>query len=391
MGVSQRTAETDLIYNDGRSWGEVAAAIVTENSRPINFVSERRLYVDERGYPCRDRPTKLVTNEKGKKHWEYEKEIVGRRSVDNALMLRKEEWIDFDTIVVEETRKLMTFWADIAARSSVNINGWQSSVQEWETLEDTGKAMVDLDGLTDAPNFTPRRQLEGMPITCTHSDFFITKKELEISRKAGGQALDTTKQRMAVQRVLEQIEQTAIGTITGLTYGSSPFTYGKTSAVYGALNFPDRNTYNTLTTPTGSNATTTLSEVLAMRDRMYADNFRGPFMLYTSNDWDRYLDGDYVSSGGNNPNQTLRDRIKRLPDIIDVRRLDWLTSTTNPFTMIMIELSPKVVRAVIGLNPTTFQWEEKGGLIYKYKVLAMMMPQFRSTFSGNCGIVHATV
>lgn len=386
-----KLADTDLIYNDGRSWGDVAADIVSSNSRPINYVFNRRPFVNERGLACIEVPDKIVTNEKGHRYWETGVEVLPKQSrVENALMLRKDEWVDFDQIIVQERRKRLKFWADIAASKSVNLNGWASSIQEWETLEDTGQAMVDLDGLTDAPNFSPRKQVEGMPITCTHSDFFITKKELEISRK-NGTALDTTKQEQAARRVLETIEQTAIGVITGLTYGTGTVAYGTTAACYGALNYPNRNTYNTLTAPTGSNATTTLSEILAMRDQMYEDNFFGPFMIYHSNDWDRYLDGDYVSSGGNNPNQTLRDRIKRVDDIVDVRRLDFLTSATNPFTLIMIDMSGDVVRAVIGLNPTTFQWEDKGGLVFKYKVLAMMMAQFRSTFAGRCGIVHGTV
>jgi hydroxymethylglutaryl-CoA reductase len=64
-------------------------------------------------------------------------------------------------------------------------------------------------------------------------------------------------------------------------------------------------------------------------------------------------------------------------------------TTANPWTLILVQLTKDVARAVVGQDITTIQWEEKGGLVLKFKVMAIMVPQLRATFAGNCGILHA--
>jgi hypothetical protein len=39
---------------------------------------------------------------------------------------------------------------------------------------------------------------------------------------------------------------------------------------------------------------------------------------------------------------------------------------------------------------TTVQWEEQGGLLLNFKIMAIMVPQLRADHNGNTGIVHGT-
>ena len=109
----------------------------------------------------------------------------------------------------------------------------------------------------------------------------------------------------------------------------------------------------------------------------------GPFMLYHSTDWDKYLDDDYRA----NDSRTLRQRLRQISQITDVKRLDFLTNT---FTFLMVQMVPETARAVTGMDITTVQWESQGGMRVNFKVMAIMVPQLRSDFNGNMGIVHAT-
>jgi hypothetical protein len=45
---------------------------------------------------------------------------------------------------------------------------------------------------------------------------------------------------------------------------------------------------------------------------------------------------------------------------------------------------------VIGMDVTTVQWETHGGMRLNFKVMAIMVPQLRSDFNGNAGIVHGS-
>ena len=227
----------------------------------------------------------------------------------------------------------------------------------------------------------------------------------------------------AGRRVAESIEKTTIGVNTGLAYGGNSTQvggYGRTSQVYGYVNFPPRLTKTNLTIPTGSNASATINDVLGMRNSLYANKFYGPFMLYHSNDWDTFLDNDYILTGGNVATQTLRERLKAIEGISDVRRLDFLFSvvpSTNvaagqgspnvlgvnytgpggegvrtsgyPFTLLMVQMTPDVARAVNGMDITTVQWESIGGLRLNFKVMAIQVPQLRADFYNNCGILEA--
>lgn len=339
--------------------------------------------------------------------------------VFNATTLRKEEWIELDRVVLRAARYRLRAWADLAnANSFGGFNGMSKMILEHETMSDPGEAIVDMDGLTEGRGDTPQFQLQGVPLPITHSDFWFSSRRLAVSRNTGT-PLDTTMGEAAGRRVAETIEKTTIGNNTGVTYGGNSTQvggYGRASTVYGYLNFPARLTGTGLVKPTtgGWTPASTLASVLKFRDQLYANKFYGPFMLYTSNDWDQYLDNDYILTGGNVATQTLRERLKAIEGITDVRRLDFLfatppsTSTSgigassytgpggegvptagNPYTFLMVQMTPDVARAINGMDITTVQWESVGGMRLNFKVMCIQVPQLRADYYGNCGILQA--
>jgi hypothetical protein len=251
-----------------------------------------------------------------------------------------------------------------------------------------------------------------LPLPITHSDFWYSARRLAVSRNSGT-PLDTTSGEAAGRRVAEMVEGTTIGTKTGVTYGgASTYVggYGRTSSVYGYINFSARLTKTNLTAPTAGGWTpeTTQIEVNAALQTLRNQKFYGPFMLYTTNDWDQYLDGDYYvakTSGAVAPTKTLRARLKDIEDIQDVRRLDmWFGSqpaaSTGPgtevdvslkaYSLLLVQMTPDVARAVNGMDITTVQWESVGGMRLNFKVMTISVPQIRADFYNNCGVMHIT-
>ncbi len=306
--------------------------------------------------------------------------------VFNATSLRKQEWIQLDTVVLKAARARLRAWSDLAAASSYGgFDGMAKSILEHETMDDPGEAVVDMDGLTEGRSDSPKYQLEGLPLPITHSDFWFGKRKLAESRNTG-MPLNVTMGEVAGRRVAEMVEKTLIGMETGIQFGVAA-SYSHDPKVYGYTNYPDRIIKNDLTTPTRSNASTTLAEVLEMRDLLYDDHFFGPFMLYHSKDWDQYLDNDYILTGGNVATQTLRQRLKSIEGIQDVRRLDFFTST---FSLLMVQMTSEVAQAVNGMDITTIQWESQGGMRLNFKVMCIQVPRLRSDINGNCGICHGS-
>lgn len=314
--------------------------------------------------------------------------------INNAATLRKDEWAQFDTAVIKAARERLRAWSDLSTQSGTysGFNGMASMVLEHESMSDPGEAHVNFDGMVEGRADAPTFQLEGLPLPITHCDFYFSSRRLAISRKLGT-PIDSAMAEAAGRRVAERVERTTIGAVTGPVLSPTNVSeYGSTPQVYGYTNFPDRLTKTDVTAPTdgGWHPGVALGDVLDCLDSLYDNNFYGPFMLYHSTDWTQYMDNDYyreVTSGSVAPSKTLRSRLREIDGIVDVRRLDFLTNT---FTLLLVQMTPDVARAVNGLNMTTVQWETMGGMRLNFKVMCIHVPQLRSDFNGNCGIMHAT-
>lgn len=410
----------DYIMN-GQAYGTVADALMSCRGD----VGLMRPFIETNpNHPMRGRPCVIVNSgykynaKTGKEEPVKAQYLVNELQqkginspVFNATALRKEEWLQLDAVVLRAARFRLRAWADLAAANSYGgFNGMAKMILEHETMSDPGDAQVDMDGLTEGRTDAPQFQLQGLPLPITHSNFWFSSRRLAVSRNSGT-PLDTTMGEAAGRRVAERIEKTLIGTYTGITYGGNSTQiggYGRASTVYGYTNFPNRLTNTTFHKPTtaGWVPAKTLADVLAALDQLRANKFYGPFMIYTSNDWDQYLDNDYiVVSGAGGVSglsvQTLRNRLRQIDGIADVRRLDFMFSTaltgpgsgydnTYPFTMLFVQMTPDVARAVNGMDITTLQWEAVGGLRLNFKVMCIQVPQLRADFYGNCGILHAT-
>lgn len=370
---------TEFIMN-GAPTGGVAERLLAANGDP-NIL---RPYIDRDG-------KSYVTVNTGQTRFDAKLNrdvpILEKVPTNNAATLRKDEWVRFDQQVIRAARQRLRAWADLrAANTYGGFDGMGSMILEHETMSDPGEAFVDFDGLTQGRADAPKFQLEGLPLPITHSPFFFSSRRLAISRKLGT-PLDSVMAEAAGRRVAEEIEKTLIGTVTGKSLSPGNVSdYGGTPTVYGYTNFPDRITKTDVTVPTSGTWTPSqaIGDVLDMIESLNTNNFYGPFMLYHSTDWSRYMDEDYSDAKGDN---TLRDRLRKIEQIQDVRRLDFLTNT---FTFLLVQMTPDVARAVNGMDITTVQWESMGGMRLDFKVMAIQVPQLRSDINGNTGIAHGT-
>ena len=346
----------DLIFN-GQGVGTIASRLLAADMDP-NVL---------RPYVGRDGRAYMTLTQNGK---------AAAVPVQNSnATLRKDEWIQLDEAVIKVARQRLKAVADIrAAGLTYNIgNGMGKTVLQYQKQSDISPAAISMDGLRKTQNDRPEYDLNNLPLPIIHKDFQLTARQLAASRN-GNTPLDTSMAEMAGRMVAEQAEKLLLGVADSYSYGGG--------TVYGYRNFPDRIT-GTVTAPTAGGWTpaTAVAEVLAMRqDSMDALHY-GPWRLYNSPAWDQYLDEDYSAAKGDN---TLRERLRKIANIGDISTLDYLPA----WDLILVQQTSDVVRLVVGMDFTTVQWEEQGGMQLNYKVMGILVPQLRSDMNNNTGIVH---
>lgn len=374
----------DRIYFDPGLMRPYRARQVLNNGREYG---PERVWVDVRvGHEMlKDAWNQPVLNALGQPKYRtiYDTQLVADRlrrdepvlHVNNALVLRKDQWKMVDAEVARASRMQMIAWADLRAANTLGgFDGMATPILEFERITDAGEAVVDMDALSPGHDFAPTTSMQGMPLPVTHCDFMMSQRFLAISRAKGGPGADLTRAEMAGRRVGETLERTLIGTQTGIVYGDDD-DYAQTSAVYGYTNHPERITVTGATAPAAGNGATILTEWLAQRENMYNNNFSGPFVVYTSRTYDQYLDNLFssteVSAG------TTRSNLLAIPDIRAIRRLDYLPTAG---TSIWVDLGGGQIKAVNGMDIITVQWTEKGGLQLMFKVMTIQAPMIKSVY-----------
>lgn len=385
---------TDFVLN-GRGFGEVGTVLqgmryepgllrpfIDQNGVPSVTVNSGRMVMDNKTGMYVPKPVKLSI--------EQARRMGMNSPVWNATSLRKEEWQMMDRQVLLAARSRLSVAQDLMDRNTFGgFNGMAKMTLEYEAMSDPGHVYIDMDARSSGASDSPLFKLRSLPLPITHVDFTFSERRLAVSRN-GGSPLDMTMPEAGARRIGESLEQQTLGTATGMTYGTvstGPTAHDGTSTVYGYTTFPSRLTKTNLTAPTGTNAATVLAEILAMKDQMTANKFYGPWVIYHSDGWDQYMDNDYYVTSTGAPYITLRERLKKIQGIEDVKRADFLT---QDYQLIMVQHTADVARMVVGLPITTVQWPEKGGLEQCFKILCIIVPQLRSDYNGNCGILHAT-
>lgn len=354
----------EFIHN-GQANGSVATALLKSG------MDVRML----RPYEGRDGRSYITVNHEGK-----EKAFP---LVNATATLRKEEWIELDRAVVQAARERLRLVADLrGAGLTYNLtNGMGKTVLQTQTQSDITAARISMNPISKADGDRPEFEINNLPLPVIHHDFWFSAREIAASRSDGYTPIDTTTAQAAARKVAEEAEKLALGTADSFSYGGG--------TIYGLVNFNLRITKTGLNDPAGGSWTPskTVTDVLDMRQKSI-DNFHyGPWMLYMGTTWNKYLDEDYSASKGDN---TLRERLKKIDGIQDVRTLDFL-SGANAKDIILVQMTSDVIRIVNGMDITTVQWETQGGMQINFKVMAIMVPQLRADFNDKTGIVHGTV
>lgn len=301
----------------------------------------------------------------------------------NALrtndVLRKDEWIQYDTAIVDIARARMPLVGRLMAKGlSYGLkNALGTTILQWEQASDMTDAEQTMSGLADTQKDRMTFNLVGLPLPITHKDFSLNIRALQASRNTG-EALDTTQARMATRLVSEKVERTLVLGTTMPLGGNS---------IYGLTNHPSRNTGTclnwALTTVTGEQI---VADVLKMMSALVADNMYGPYDLVIPNDYYVKLADDYKAAS----DRTIMERVMAIPGIESITPSTYLGAGATG-KIVLFQTTSDVLDMVDGIQPTMVTWDTHGGMQMNFKVMAIMVPRLKADASGQCGIAQYQV
>jgi len=305
-------------------------------------------------------------------------EASAHRTTQNAATLRKDEWIQLDSVVIKAARSRLKFVNDLRSQGLVYTipNGMGKTVLQSESMSDINSATISMDGVRQGANDRPQFDIVNLPLPIIHKDFSFSARQIATSRNSGS-PLDTSMAELSARKVAEEVEKLAIGVADTYSFGGG--------SIYGMENYPDALTKE-LTDPTDTGWTPLIhvTEVLAMRQQAQDAYYYGPYSLYYSSKWDKYLDADYSSAY---PGVTLRDRLKKIEGINGVSTLDYMTD----YSVGLVQMTSDIIRMVNGMDITTVQWESNGGMQINFKVMAILVPQIRCDYNSRTGLVQGSI
>lgn len=358
----------DLIGN-GQSQGQVARMMANNGKLDIGRM---RPFIDQYGRSCVT--VYMGGNPKKKESW--------RTMVVNAgATLRREEWKALDEAIMEPSRARLGGIEDLIAKNLVyNLgNAMGTTVLEWHDVNEALEAEMTMDGITRGKNDRVTFQHNYLPLPIIHADYEINTRELAASRNLGN-PLDTTMAERAARKVLEKLE--------ALLFTDTTYTFGEKdsrlrNAIYSYVNFPDRTGVN-LSIPWDNSGVTgamIIQDVLEMKQASINKYHYGPWTLYIPTNYETVLDADYDAT---TPGTTIRERILKIAGVNEIKVSDTLADDN----VLLIQMTRDVIRLVRGMGLQNVQWSEEGGMVTKFKVMTIQVPQIRSDAYGKTGIVH---
>ena len=297
-------------------------------------------------------------------------------AVNAPATLPIDAWKAMDRAVIRGLEMRVRAFADIrAAGLEYNLpNGMAHTILQFQRVYGRQKATLSMDPTRRGEGNKPTTDIGLLPLPVCHVDFDFTARELLASRQ-GNVPYDDTSAEDAGRRIGEELEALTVGT-------AGPFSWGG-GTIWGYTNFPQRATKTDMPVPDGTNGQAVINAILALRQMLIDDRHPGPYIMYVNSQWEQWLDVDFSAAKGD---LTLRQRILALPSITDIRTLESLPTTQHH--MLLVEMSAENVRAVVGMEIQTIQWESLGGMMKHYKVMCLQVPQLRADNDGNSGIAH---
>lgn len=303
--------------------------------------------------------------------------VVGNYTTPAVLL--KDEWKYMEKRIITPVLPRLQVWGDLVSRGLTEDipNGMATTEIETQTEGDAGFATVSMTGLGRSDRDRVEYGIRKFPVPLIHGEWSIDLRHL-MQTRAQGRPFDVTMGKNVMRRVVEKVENMAIGEATTYKANGTP--------IYGLTTHPNRYT-KTLTLPTDAAWTprVLVDEVIEMIDTLDQDYYHGPYGMYYSPAWQKYMGMDYSDAYGG---QTLGKRLRQQDDGAGLEFMRKLEYGLSDYQIIIFQLTEDVIQALNGMDLRTIQWEEKGGWEILMKCVCIYLTRLQTRENDDLGVVH---
>ena len=290
------------------------------------------------------------------------------QSLRTHALLRRDEWEQLDAAVIDVASDVRNGIADLEVSGlTLNLGGLGVLVSQYERITDMTSASVNMAAEVDDEEDRIHYDLIGVPVPIISKSFRIDIRSLAASRQ-NGSGLDTTHVDAATRKVEEMAEQM-------LFTGSSIVQGG--NVIYGYLTHPNRNTVGG--GADWGTSTNIYGNVTAMIASLVGDNMYGPYRLYLHPD--QYMQTLAMTASTSTP---ILNTLTQLPGLApgSIKPSIYVTAGQG----VLVQMSRDVVDLAVGQDTTPVEWDTKGGLVTRWKVLAAKVPRVKADAAGKSGL-----
>ena len=291
--------------------------------------------------------------------------------------LRKDEWEQLDALVIEALKYNLVAVDDLRSRGLTQAVGFGTLTSQWNVASRMSAANVSMTGQGADERDRIEFDLAGVPIPVVSKGFSIGARQLAAARQGGG-SLDLTHVLEAVRSVAETCEN--------FVFNGHAMAFGG-NTIYGYLNQPNRLT-DTATNFGGGDWGTIgniITTVAGMISAANAKNFRGPFVLYVSQDQYNEAALEYYDDGSA---QTPIQRILGIPSIDKVEIMPpELVPSGN---LALVQMTRNVIDWAEASGIQAMEWTSPDMMSTTYRIIAIGANRLKTSDNGTCGVVHAT-
>ena len=291
-------------------------------------------------------------------------------------VLRKDQWVQIDTRVIEIARQRLNVVTDMQAAGLIQpLGDIGVTVSEYEkqTGMEPAALSMDLEARQDEDRI--EYQLTSLLVPVMQKDFRIGFRPLVASRRNPSRPLDTTSVAEATRVVVQLGERTvfngatSMGTVNGMS-------------VVGLRTQADRNKGASGAVWAVSSPGAISTDILEMVEGCEDDNYYGPYNLYLAN---KQL-GIMRAYASDDNNRTVMERVlAQLPTLRNIKPSGQLEAGNG----ILMQMTQDVADLAVAADLQTTEWSSNPFLTH-FKIWNSFTPRPKSDSDGGSGIYHRT-
>ena len=304
-----------------------------------------------------------------------------QKLIDNDMAIfTPEEWKTIDTRLREIAASRQVGIAKLKELGLVyNLaNPFASQSLEYTKTSDMHDASVNMN--FKVTNETDKQAVKtaNIPIPVISWRWGFDIRELQMSRLYN-RPLDLQGAKVGARKIGEKLES--------MMFGANA-TILDDKKIDSIISFADSNKIATLHNwnATGTSTADILDDVIALKKKSIADKHFGKWILFVAQNYEARLDDDYGVDATTKAYIPLMDRIKKINGILDVIVSDFLPDDT----VALVQMTNDTIELINGMELTTVQLMNAGGLNFEMLSFVMQTPAVKSDYEGNCGIVIGT-